>query len=53
MRRVVWGVLMVVAATIILAVKSGIDADNYISRCLDETSGSYISDKAEHQAACK
>jgi hypothetical protein len=53
MRRVIWGLLIVVGVVIAVVVKSGFKADNYISHCLDETSGSYVTDASARQVACK
>jgi hypothetical protein len=51
--RVIWGLLIVIGVVIAVAVRSGFKTDNYISHCLDETSGSYIIDASASQVACK
>jgi hypothetical protein len=53
MRRIAIILLVVLFGAVALIIKSGLEADHHISRCLDESSPSYISDKDARQTACK
>ena len=51
--KIVSGVVvfgMIIA--LVYVVKMGLDADRWIDRCADETSGEYIADEAARTATC-
>lgn len=52
MRWIATALLIVLFGAIAVAVKSGLEADQHISRCLDESSPSFITDRDERLAAC-
>jgi hypothetical protein len=53
MRWIACTLLIVLVGVVSLAIKSGLEADNYISSCLDDSSPSYILDKDVRRTMCK
>jgi hypothetical protein len=57
LRIAIWSSLIIVACAavmgIVVIVRAGIELNEHIDLCSDQTSGKYIWDKAEREKACR